>query len=357
MSAPTYTTTDYNATKETTLKKSSPAKLQTEEHLEHVRPKNNTSQVRRRILNPPVTKSAKHKTICVLGDSHGREISAVLMRTCSFKASGFIKPGAPLSEITDLTTSTDVASLNKDDFAVLIGGSNDVYRNETHKVITEMRKCLNNLTHTNVLIVNIPHRHDLPPWSCVNREINVANECITEICTNFKNVDIVDINRLERRFHTVHGLHLNTPGKKLLAEKICTRISKKSEEKSISDKQTEIKKCFIRVTSCAIGQTRITKWFKPIRQKTINQVVSQTKITKWFKPKRTDVDEAKLRPIQAPEVNSPADCHQRTEATHKKHTENFLGSSGNRSSHHTRRRQPPLRSQDFCWGKTVNNST
>ncbi|XP_049807539.1 glutamate dehydrogenase, mitochondrial-like isoform X1 [Schistocerca nitens] len=44
ISAPTYTTTDYNATKETTLKKLSPAKLQTEEHIEHVRPKNNTSQ-------------------------------------------------------------------------------------------------------------------------------------------------------------------------------------------------------------------------------------------------------------------------------------------------------------------------
>ncbi|XP_049772320.1 anti-sigma-I factor RsgI4-like [Schistocerca cancellata] len=32
-------------------------------------------------------------------------------------------------------------------------------------------------------------------------------------------------------------------------------------------------------------------------------------------------------------------------------------SSGNRSSHNIRRRQPPLRSQDFCWGKAVNNST
>lgn len=74
-----------------------------------------------------------------------------------------MKPGDPFHELTKLIKSSEVNNFNKDTIVVLLGGSNDVYR----KATIEPKQCLNNLTNTNVLVVDIPQCHDLPTWSCM----------------------------------------------------------------------------------------------------------------------------------------------------------------------------------------------
>jgi hypothetical protein len=46
-----------------------------------------------------------------------------------------------------------------------------VGRNETSVGVRALNDFVNSLDHTNVIVVNVPHRHDLTPNSCVNYEI------------------------------------------------------------------------------------------------------------------------------------------------------------------------------------------
>lgn len=119
--------------------------------------------------------------------------------------------------------------MSANDFVALFGGSNDVYKNETSKACCELEKHLAYMSHVNVLIVNIPHRHDLPHWSCVNKEITAANKRFLAISQQFKNVTVVDISNIGRRFHTSHGLHLNGVGKLLVTQKILDAIKRQQQ--------------------------------------------------------------------------------------------------------------------------------
>ncbi|XP_049859401.1 uncharacterized protein LOC126354070 [Schistocerca gregaria] len=63
-----------------------------------------------------------------------------------------------------------------------MAGANDVSRNERKVASSTLKKTLEVLTHTNVIVVNVPHRHDLPQWSCVNKEVEQTNKEYKAIC-------------------------------------------------------------------------------------------------------------------------------------------------------------------------------
>lgn len=178
-------------------------------------------------------KVRKEKKVKLFGDSHGRGLSTNLseLRGDS-EVSGFIKPGAPLSEVVKpLLKNADKLSSN--DVTIIIGGSNDVARNEGHQAASALKKTLGKLTHTNVIVTNVPHRYDLPDWSIVNRAVKDTNEKFKQICTHFRNVTLLDISKLNRTFHTTHGMHLNVPGKQFVSRLISNIITSKKQEKII----------------------------------------------------------------------------------------------------------------------------
>ena len=64
--------------------------------------------------------------------------------------------------------------------------------------------------HTNIILLSVPHRHDLSEWSCVNSEVVAFN----------------------RKFFTRHSLHKNNLGNERIALKIANSVT-------ILQKQTE----------------------------------------------------------------------------------------------------------------------
>jgi hypothetical protein len=61
--------------------------------------------------------------------------------------------------------------LKKHDVIVSSAGSNDVYRNNPNAALMKMIRFMQNYSSTDIMMLGIPHRHDLVEYSCVNRAI------------------------------------------------------------------------------------------------------------------------------------------------------------------------------------------
>jgi hypothetical protein len=187
---------------------------------------NNKNKVFKKNCNKKVGQERK---ISIYADSHGREISNILRNVVdladNYKVSCTLKPGAKSNSVTAECLEESV-NLTGKDFVVLITGSNDVACDETKNAVLNINTMLRNLNHTNVIIVDLPHRYDLRAESCVNKEVEIANKQIHEICDRFKNVETISIGSMGRRFHTAHGQHLNRIGKKVLVDKITNTVLK-----------------------------------------------------------------------------------------------------------------------------------
>ena len=79
----------------------------------------------------------KHKII-IIGGSHARGCAAEIKLNLDeyFEVQGFVTPGTEV-RVNTITTSakSDIQHLSKQDVAVVWGGSKDVGKNETKKVI------------------------------------------------------------------------------------------------------------------------------------------------------------------------------------------------------------------------------
>jgi hypothetical protein len=71
--------------------------------------------------------------------------------------------------------------------------------------------------NTNILVVNISHRHDLAKDSRENFEIQAFNSKLNIIAKSFRHVALVEMDFKWEHF-TKHGLHLNNAGKEGLAK-------------------------------------------------------------------------------------------------------------------------------------------
>lgn len=157
----------------------------------------------------------------IFGDSQGRGVSTELAGISNHRVSSMIYPGAKFEDVTSSSTNT---KLNSDDFVVFFGGTNDVSRNEGKMLLTSLNRRLREHQGSNIVVLSVPHRYDLPPWSCVNTLIRDINNSMRKRCSLFDNCKFIDISSLGRRFHTNHGLHLNHLGKKLIASLISKAV-------------------------------------------------------------------------------------------------------------------------------------
>jgi hypothetical protein len=98
-------------------------------------------------------------------------------------------------------------------------GTNDVGRNETIVGIRALKDFVSSHKHTNVVILNVPLRHDLAPNSCVNHEVRVFNRMLGKLRKVHLNLLVVTVDS-DRDLYTRHEFHLNAQGKERSANRV-----------------------------------------------------------------------------------------------------------------------------------------
>lgn len=168
----------------------------------------------------------KKRKVIIIGDSHARGYAAEISSTLGkdFEVTGSVIPGARLENITKLADG-EISSLEKSDSVIVIGGANDINKNEVNVGLKHLGKFVKSRQNTNIMIVTAPHRYDLKESSCVNKEIEVFNRKLHKVLKTVDNVKIIQAN-LGRSDFTRHGLHLNLSGKEKMAKLLGESINK-----------------------------------------------------------------------------------------------------------------------------------
>ena len=116
-------------------------------------------------------------------------------------------------------TNSDIKNLTKNDVVIFCGGANDVAKNNSETALKHIRNFLKSINHTNIILVSVPHRHDLIQSPCVNNEIKSFNRKLMKSVTAYQHASIWGMGS-GRKLFTNHGLHLNGLGKEVLSKQI-----------------------------------------------------------------------------------------------------------------------------------------
>jgi hypothetical protein len=166
-----------------------------------------------------MVKSKKH-SVLLLGDSHAKRSADLIKNELSkeFGVIGIVKPGARTSDI--LNTNID-KSMTNNDIVIVWAGTNDISKDRAKEGINNVINFIERTSHTNILIMEVPHRHDLADWSCVNREVIRFNRLLAKRLKSYQHAAICRMD-LGRQHFTKHGLHMNKEGK----VKMCQQLAK-----------------------------------------------------------------------------------------------------------------------------------
>jgi hypothetical protein len=148
-----------------------------------------------------------------------------------FRTVGWIKPGALAEEILD-KQSVDMVNLKKCDVIVFSADANDVYRNNPNEALMKIIKFIQNNRNTNIMILGIPHRHDLAKYPCVNRAIQVFSYKLIKVANSFNHVTMMECE-YNREYFTKHSMHINRRGKGLVSKQLASEIWKLSAAEEI----------------------------------------------------------------------------------------------------------------------------
>ena len=132
-------------------------------------------------------------------------------------------PGARLEIMTNLADK-EVSTQGKSDKVIIMGGAKDISKNEANIGLQHLGEFVNSRQNTNIMIVSVPHRHDLQE-TCVNKEIEVLNRKLHKMMKTVDNVKTIQAN-LGKNDFTLHGLHLNISEKEKMDELIGEIIKK-----------------------------------------------------------------------------------------------------------------------------------
>jgi hypothetical protein len=180
------------------------------------------------------TSSHNHQNRKVDHKLHHINIPKPLSKTNSdLSESGEVRPGAKVKDVLK-NCVRDCTVLGPQDHVVIMGGANDISRNESKNCINTLKTTLSALTYTNVMVLNIPARHDLVKESIANKEIRKANKDINKVCKRFSNVEALEINNISRACYTRHGQHINKIGKAHSSQEI-NKIIGKNKKKNHSN--------------------------------------------------------------------------------------------------------------------------
>ena len=175
-----------------------------------------------RKAQPP--KSGKSKVL-ILSDSYLRGCVVKINNNLatSFRTSGWVKPGAPTEEILN-KANLDVVNMKMHDVIVLCAGVNDVYRNNAIVAYRNIINFVMKNNNTNIVIIGVPHRHDLSEHSCVNVGLRSFNNKLKNITAIYSHVTLIE-GPHERKYFTMHGQHYNRRGKTQIIKQVVSEIT------------------------------------------------------------------------------------------------------------------------------------
>ena len=160
-----------------------------------------------------------HKVL-ILRDSRTRGCASEVKQQLNseYEVFGFINPGSRMKDIKG-SAKIKMTQLTSEDIVVLWGGVNDVARYNSMVGMKHILDLSINSTDTNVMLLSVPHRHDLINDLCVNRELKVFSRSLRNRLKCFGKVELIEVVS-EREFYTKHGQHLNSRGKVSMASRI-----------------------------------------------------------------------------------------------------------------------------------------
>jgi hypothetical protein len=262
----------------------------------------------------------KQQKVIVVGDSHARgcatEVNHLLKN--DFEVLGFVNPGSGMKYIKD-TSKVKLQQLSKEDVVVLWGGSNDIAKNSSTVGMRHLLDFVINVTHTNVIVMSAPHRHDLMSNSCVNKEIEKFNRKLHSRLERLRRVEMIDVVN-DRNLYTRHGQHLNTEGKETMAKKIGLT------KESVLNKQVEL------ITG---------KWYTDKAIDALDHQPAQSTIdnNNELEINKHSSTSGGLDTLKVQDAKCKCDCE-------------FTSVTIDRNSPKRPRRQPVTRSSDFLWTDT-----
>jgi lysophospholipase L1-like esterase len=143
-----------------------------------------------------------------------------------------------MKEITN-TAREELKTLQSDDLVVVWGGANDISKNNMKEAVKSLSGFVDTNKDLNVVLINSPHRYDLLPESCVNKEVAKFNRQVKKIMKLQSKVKILELT-LDRYHFTTHGLHLNSKGKKVVSHDLAVVVQQLFNKANISPNSISI---------------------------------------------------------------------------------------------------------------------
>jgi lysophospholipase L1-like esterase len=109
---------------------------------------------------------------------------------------------------------TDFGCLGKKDVIVLNGGANDSdkHSNNMKGALVQMTQFMQKYNNTNIIVIDIPHRHELDTAAMTNLDIHAFNKKLNKIAKSFTHVALVETDP-NTKYFTRHEMYLNKDGK------------------------------------------------------------------------------------------------------------------------------------------------
>lgn len=107
----------------------------------------------------------------------------------------------------------------------------DVYEGRTEEAINEIEMFLRKHSKTKINFLAIPYRIDYSKDAFVNKEIHKFNLELIQFSKKYKHCNFIN-TPMSREHYSVDGIHLNSLGKDLIAEKLSSLILNKSDREN-----------------------------------------------------------------------------------------------------------------------------
>jgi len=174
--------------------------------------------------------SKEHKVV-LIGDSNTKGYVHKLqsLLTSNYKLYSVIKPGATTSELKE-TAKEEVSRHSRNDVILISYGINDYEVNNFSLTRQNIIDFIQRNNQTNIILMNLPYRYDLPNSIAVNRIITSLNSKLKKTLKAFPHTYFMEMDNTRTLF-TNHGLHMNKLGKQLVIFQVATFLYSTFEPK------------------------------------------------------------------------------------------------------------------------------
>lgn len=180
---------------------------------------NNESQVASKVIK-----------IIIVGDSQARNIGNLIREKLNsgsnkgkFDVTSSCRPNATFNQVL-----SDLEGLTKDytknDFVLLMGGSNDIPQAKLDKYDEILDKIVRVAGRTNVVVSEVPYRYDLNNFKSSKENAKFINRLLSSTMRHTNSFKVLKLAFLKRHHFTSHGLHYSYKGKCLLVSKFMSLI-------------------------------------------------------------------------------------------------------------------------------------